>query len=290
MILNNWVKDSDTHIFTRKFFMGNLQVFKYENNDVRTVEMNGEPWFVGKDVAAALGYGKGKSLANAVTNHVDSEDKGVTELMTPGGKQNVTIINESGLYSLILSSKLPTAKQFKRWVTAEVLPAIRKNGGYIANQETMTDAELMSQALLVAQKTLEARTKRLEELAAANKQLESENAEMSGKAQYFDAVIDRNLLTNFRTFASELHIKQTVLVQFLLDKKYLYRDTQGKLKAYAERNDGLFDIKEFVNRGNGHAGTQTLITPKGRETFRLLMEAEGLIGMSDDTEDMADAG
>jgi anti-repressor protein len=149
--------------------MGNLQVFKYENNDVRTVEMNGEPWFVGKDVAAALGYGKGKSLANAVTNHVDSEDKGVTELMTPGGKQNVTIINESGLYSLILSSKLPTAKQFKRWVTAEVLPAIRKNGGYIANQETMTDAELMSQALLVAQKTLEARTKRLEELAAANK-------------------------------------------------------------------------------------------------------------------------
>lgn len=270
--------------------MNNMQIFKYENNDVRTVKMNGEPWFVGNDVAAALGYGKGKSLANAVTNHVDSEDKGVTELMTPGGKQNVTIINESGLYSLILSSKLPTAKQFKRWVTAEVLPAIRKNGGYIANQETMTDAELMSQALLVAQKTLEARTKRLEELAAANKQLESENAEMSGKAQYFDAVIDRNLLTNFRTFASELHIKQTVLVQFLLDKKYLYRDTQGKLKAYAERNDGLFEIKEFVNRGNGHAGTQTLITPKGRETFRLLMEAEGLIGMSDDTEDMADAG
>ena len=257
---------------------------------VYVLNKHGEPWFVGKDVAAALGYGKGKSLANAVTNHVDSEDKGVTELMTPGGKQNVTIINESGLYSLILSSKLPTAKQFKRWVTAEVLPAIRKNGGYIANQETMTDAELMSQALLVAQKTLEARTKRLEELAAANKQLESENAEMSGKAQYFDAVIDRNLLTNFRTFASELHIKQTVLVQFLLDKKYLYRDTQGKLKAYAERNDGLFDIKEFVNRGNGHAGTQTLITPKGRETFRLLMEAEGLIGMSDDTEDMADAG
>lgn len=153
----------------------------------------------------------------------------------------------------------------------------------------MTDAELMSQALLVAQKTLEARTKRLEELAAANKQLESENAEMSGKARYFDAVIDRNLLTNFRTFASELHIKQTVLVQFLLDKKYLYRDTQGKLKAYAERNDGLFDIKEFVNRSNGHAGIQTLITPKGRETFRLLMEAEGLIDMPDDAEDMTDA-
>lgn len=143
---------------------------------------------------------------------------------------------------------------------------------------------------MVAQRTLEARTKRLEELTAANKQLETKNAELSPKAQYFDAVIDRNLLTNFRDFANELHIKRSVLIQFLLDKKYLYRDTQGKLKPYASLNDGLFEVKEFVNHGNGHAGTQTLITPKGRETFRLLLEADGLIGIPDDTEDMADAG
>lgn len=266
--------------------MENLQVFKYGNNDVRTAEMNGEPWFVLKDVCKALGIAKYRDVAD----RLDADERAPIRVDTLGGAQEMTCINESGLYNVILRSDKPEAKPFRKWVTAEVLPAIRKNGGYIAGQETMTDAELMSQALLVAQKTLEARTKRLEELAAANKQLESENAEMSGKAQYFDAVIDRNLLTNFRTFASELHIKQTVLVQFLLDKKYLYRDTQGKLKAYAERNDGLFEIKEFVNRGNGHAGTQTLITPKGRETFRLLMEAEGLIGMSDDTEDMADAG
>lgn len=103
--------------------MNNIQIFKYENNDVRTVEMNGEPWFVGNDVAAALGYGKGKSLANAVTNHVDSEDKGVTELMTPGGKQNVTIINESGLYSLILSSKLPTANSSNAGSRVKFYPA-----------------------------------------------------------------------------------------------------------------------------------------------------------------------
>lgn len=266
--------------------MENLQVFKYENNNVRTVEMNGEPWFVLKDVCKALGIAKYRDVAD----RLDADERAPVRVDTLGGAQEMICINESGLYNVILRSDKPAAKPFRKWVTAEVLPAIRKNGGYIANQETMTDAELMSQALLVAQKTLEARTKRLEELAAANKQLESENAEMSGKARYFDAVIDRNLLTNFRTFASELHIKQTVLVQFLLDKKYLYRDTQGKLKAYAERNDGLFEIKEFVNRGNGHAGTQTLITPKGRETFRLLMEAEGLISMSDDTEDMADAG
>lgn len=266
--------------------MENLQVFKYENNNVRTVEMNGEPWFVLKDVCKALGIAKYRDVAD----RLDADERAPVRVDTLGGAQEMICINESGLYNVILRSDKPAAKPFRKWVTAEVLPAIRKNGGYIANQETMTDAELMSQALLVAQKTLEARTKRLEELAAANKQLESENAEMSGKARYFDAVIDRNLLTNFRTFASELHIKQTVLVQFLLDKKYLYRDTQGKLKAYAERNDGLFEIKEFVNRGNGHAGTQTLITPKGRETFRLLMEAEGLISMSDDAEDMADAG
>ncbi len=266
--------------------MENLQVFKYENNDVRTAEMNGEPWFVLKDVCRVLGL----SDTGRTAERLDSDELTRTTLVSGGQNREMICISESGLYNVILRSDKPAAKPFRKWITTEVLPAIRKNGGYIAGQETMTDAELMSQALLVAQRTLEARTKRLEELAAANKQLESKNAELSPKARYFDAVIDRNLLTNFRTFANELHIKQSVLVQFLLDKKYLYRDTQGKLKAYAERNDGLFDIKEFVNRGNGHTGTQTLITPKGRETFRLLMEAEGLIGMPDDTEDMADAG
>ena len=267
--------------------MENLQVFKYENNDVRTVEMNGEAWFVLKDVCGVLGL----STPARVAERLDGDEVSQTHFIDSIGRnQEITVISESGLYNVVLRSDKPAAKPFRKWITAEVLPAIRKNGGYIAGQETMTDAELISQALLVAQRTLEDRTKRLEELATANKQLESKNAEMSGKARYFDAVIDRNLLTNFRTFANELHIKQSVLVQFLLDKKYLYRDTQGKLKAYAERNDGLFDIKEFVNRGNGHTGTQTLITPKGRETFRLLLEADGLIGMPDDTEDMADAG
>ena len=102
-----------------------------EFGNLRGLTIDGEPWFVGKDVAAALGYGNGKSLANAVAKHVAVEDKGVTEMMTPGGKQKMTIINESGLYSLILSSKLESAKAFKHWVTAEVLPTIRKTGGYI---------------------------------------------------------------------------------------------------------------------------------------------------------------
>ena len=101
--------------------------FLFNDQQVRTVVRDGEPWFVGKDVADILGY---SDTAQAVRKHIDNEDKGVVEMTTPGGKQPVTIINESGLYSLILSSKLPTAKEFKHWVTSEVLPSIRKTGEY----------------------------------------------------------------------------------------------------------------------------------------------------------------
>lgn len=110
-----------------------------EFGNLRTLTIDGEPWFVGKDVAAALGYGTGKSLANAVAKHVAVEDKGVTEMMTPGGKQKMTIINESGLYSLILSSKLEKAKVFKHWVTSEVLPTIRNTGGLYLREESFLE-------------------------------------------------------------------------------------------------------------------------------------------------------
>lgn len=121
--------------------MNQLQIFKNEKfGQMRMMTIDGEPWFVGKDVAAALGYGEGKSLNNAVANHVMEEDKGVTELMTPGGKQNMTIINESGLYALIFGSKLESAREFKHWVTSEVLPSIRKTGGY---QKPLSPVDMM---------------------------------------------------------------------------------------------------------------------------------------------------
>ena len=120
--------------------MNELKVFNNpEFGKVRTVEINGEPWLVGKDVAAALGY---QNPQRAICDHVDEEDKGVTEMVTPGGKQSVPIINESGLYSLVLSSKLPGAKKFRRWVTSEVLPSIRKTGHYTA--KPMTDYQMES--------------------------------------------------------------------------------------------------------------------------------------------------
>lgn len=107
--------------------MNELQTFSFNEHEVRSILIDNQPWFVGKDVAEVLGY---SNTRKALADHVDDEDKGVTKRDTLGGQQEMTIINESGLYSLILSSKLPTAKQFKRWVTSEVLPAIRKTGMY----------------------------------------------------------------------------------------------------------------------------------------------------------------
>lgn len=243
--------------------MNELKVFENPTfGQVRTVEIDNEPWFVGKDVAEALGY---KEAAKAVRERVDAEDKGVSKMDTPGGKQEVTIINESGLYSLILSSKLPGAKEFKRWITHDVIPSIRKTGGYIKGQETMTPDELMAKALMVAQQTLADREARISQLTV-------DKAIMQPKADYFDELVERGLLTNFRETAKQLGIPPKKFVNWLVENKYLYRDKKGKLLAYENKNNGLFELKECVNEKTQWAGVQTLVTPKGRETFRLLCQ------------------
>lgn len=130
--------------------MNELTIFENpEFGAIRTVELDGEPWLVGKDVATALGY---KNPQEAIRTHVDDEDKGVSEILTPGGKQSVPIINESGLYSLVLSSKLPTARKFRRWVTSEVLPSIRRTGGYTTQKQAETERRLQ-----IMEKNAEAR-------------------------------------------------------------------------------------------------------------------------------------
>ena len=133
-----------------------IQVWNYESSEVRTVQVNGEPWFVGKDVATILGYSNPR---DAINKRVDDEDKGVAKCDTLGGVQDLTIINESGLYSLVLSSKLPNAKKFKRWVTSEVLPSIRKHGSYSV-QSQFADLSPQLQVLIqmeTRQKQIEAR-------------------------------------------------------------------------------------------------------------------------------------
>lgn len=244
--------------------MNNLTVFENpEFGAIRTVELDGEPWLVGKDVATALGY---SNTRDALDRHVDPEDKNT--VVNPDGNRgnpNMTIINESGLYSLVLSSKLPTARKFRRWVTSEVIPSIRRSGGYIAGQKELSPEELMARALKVANDVLAAREARISELTV-------QNTIMQPKADYFDELVDRNLLTSFRDTAKQLGVSQNAFIGFLKERKYIYRDQKGKLMPYAEKNNGLFEVKECFNNKTEWSGVQTMVTPKGRETFRLLLE------------------
>jgi prophage antirepressor-like protein len=246
--------------------MSNIQIFNYQSNEVRTVEMGGEPWFVLKDVCNILGISKYRDTAA----RLDADERGSVEVDTLGGTQQVIAVNESGLYHVILRSDKPEAAPFRKWVTSEVLPSIRKNGGYIAGQEQLSPQELMAKALMVAQKTLADREARISELTAQNSQLTVEKQIMQPKAEYFDELVDRNLLTNFRETAKELGIKPKAFVAWLLEKKFLYRDQKGKLLPREDKNNGLFEVKEAKNDKTQWSGVQTLITPKGRETFRLL--------------------
>lgn len=256
--------------------MNNLQIFNNEKfGSIRTVEVNNDPYFVGKDVAEILGY---SNPSKAISMHVDEEDKEFV-MMNIANSQNgnlsigqtkTAVINESGLYSLILSSKLPTAKEFKRWITHEVIPAIRKTGGYIGGVENMSDDEIMAKALLIGKRTIEQQQLRIQNLEIKNSELTVSNTVMRPKADYFDELVDRNLLTNIRETAKQLRVGQKVFVNFLLDKKYLYRDLKGKLMPYAGKGDGLFEVKECFNDKTRWSGVQVLVTPKGREVFRLL--------------------
>lgn len=255
--------------------MNDLMIFKNEEfGEIRSLEINNEPYFVGKDIAEVLGY---ENPQKAIRDHVDEDDKMMGEqngtpyiLDVLGRKQYPVFINESGLYSLIMSSKLSSAKRFKRWVTSEVLPSIRKHGGYIAGQEQMTDEELMAKAVLMANSKIKELDSRNKQLQAQNSELVTTNMIMKPKAEYFDELVDRNLLTSFRDTAKALKVKEKNFIRFLLEHKYIYRDKKGKLQPFADKNNGLFEIKETVNDKTGWCGTQTLITPKGRETFRLL--------------------
>lgn len=241
--------------------MNKVTIFKYEESKlVRTMNVSGEPWFVLKDVCDVLGL----STPARVAERLDSDEVSQAHLIDSMGRsQEMTIISESGLYNVILRSDKPEAKPFRKWVTAVVLPSIRKNGGYIAGQEELSPQELMAKALLVAQKTLTDRDARIKELTA-------QNQIMQPKAEYFDELVARNLLTNFRETAKELGIKEKDFIGWLLDHRYVYRDQKNKLMPYAAKNNGLFEVKEGKGRHNDWTGTQTLITPKGRETFRLL--------------------
>ncbi|AAL97876.1 phage repressor protein/antirepressor Ant [Streptococcus pyogenes] len=243
-----------------------LQVFTNEQfGEVRTADINGESFFNLKDCCKILEIKNSKDVVKRLN------PKGVvtTDLLTNGGTQQANFINESNFYKLVFQSRKPEAEKFADWVTSEVLPSIRKHGAYMTEQ-TLEQALTSPDFLIRLANELKEEKERSRQLEAEKSILSVENMVMKPKADYFDDLVDRNLLTSFRETAKQLKVKERRFIQFLLDKKYVYRDKKGKLMPFADKNSGLFEVKESVNEKTNWAGTQTLITPKGRETFRLL--------------------
>lgn len=239
--------------------MNEVQLFNFENHEVRSLLINSEPWFVGKDVAEALGYSKAR---NAIATHIDSEDKKDAPIQgTLGGVQEMTVINESGLYSLVLSSKLPSAKKFKRWVTSEVLPALRKTGQYQVKE--LSGSELMAKALIEAQNVLAAKDKQIEE--------------MKPKVVFADAVATSHTSILVGELAKILkqngiEMGQKRLFAWLREKGYLIKrqGTDYNMPTQKAMELGLFEIKEgsYVNGSGVNITTKTpKITGKGQQYF-----------------------
>lgn len=240
------------------------QLFNFNGQQVRTVTINDEPYFVGKDVATILGY---KKPENAIANHVENEDKTTTLIQGTGSnyKSKSVIINESGLYSLILSSKLPTAKEFKHWVTSEVLPAIRKHGAYMTDEKAFNVihnadglADLLQQAA--------------DQLKAKDIQI----AEMKPKALFADAVATSNSSILIGQLAKILrqngvNIGQNRLFAWMRKNGYLgTRGSNRNIPTQRSMELGLFKTKETViNHSDGHTTVNitTKVTGKGQQYF-----------------------
>lgn len=239
--------------------MNELQIFvSKEFGEIRTVTIDNEPWFVGKDVATALGY---KNTRQAILTNVMDEDKGVHSVDTPSGKQEMTVINESGLYALIFGSKLDSAKRFKHWVTSEVLPSIRKHGMY-AVDELVNNPELL---IKVATELKEEREKN-KELENTVHEMNKTIGELTPKANYVDVILKSKstvLVTQiaqdygmsakaFNKLLKDLHIQHKVGEQWILYRPYLGNDYVHSKTIDIIRSDGRPDVKmqtEWTQKG-----------------------------------------
>lgn len=235
-----------------------IQVFTNEKfGSVRTTILDGKPWFVGRDVAVALGYSNPRK---ALADHVDEDEKGVTKCDTLGGAQGMTIINEAGLYSLILSSKLPTAKQFKRWITHDVIPAIRQHGAYFTDAALLRLLSDPTQAHMLVMEYVQE--------ALENERLTAELQAALPKAMYYDTFVNPMECTNIRNTAKELGIPEKRFTKYLMRHRYLYRAPSGKLMPYAfYYKKGFFIVRDFHKRGSADCGQYTLFTARGKEHF-----------------------
>ena len=234
----------------------NLMIFENpEFGAVRSILIDGDPWFVAADVCKALEIEK----TNRALSRLDDDEKGAHSVSTPGGRQRMSIISESGLYSLILGSRKPEARAFKRWITHEVIPSIRKHGAY------MTDSLL--DALEAHPEAVPEYLNRLRSENARNRELTRRLRLALPHAEYYDAFVDPADCTNIRTTAKELGVPEKQFTRYLEEKKYLFRDKNRKLFPRAvKKSAGLFLVRDFYTE-RGKLGHYTLITPAGKRHF-----------------------
>lgn len=253
--------------------MNELQIFNNaEFGSVRTLAINGEPYFVGRDVAEILGY---SNTRDALAKRVDDEDKGVAKCDTLGGTQELVVINESGLYSLILSSKLPTAKRFKHWVTSEVLPSIRKHGVY-AIDELLANPDTLISALQELKAERE-RAKALEQTVAVQHQ---QITEMKPKASYYDVVLNCKDLVAISVIAKDYGWSAKKMNKYLHKKGVQFK--QGAIwllyQDYAELGYTSTKTHSFNgNDGTVHTKPHTYWTQKGRLFIYDILKSDGIV-------------
>ena len=239
--------------------MNGLQIFNSEEfGEIRTITKDNETYFVGKDVAKALGF---TNPRDAITTHVFDEDKGVDTIDTPGGKQSMTVINESGVYALVFGSRLESAKRFKHWVTSEVIPSIRKNGGYIAGQEILSDEELMAKALLVANNKIAERDKIIEQKQARIEQMKPKEIFADAVATSHTSILVGDLAKLICQNGYQIGAKR--LFSWLRDNGYLIKrkGADWNMPTQKSLELGLFEIKESTHIG-GNGCNVTTRTPK----------------------------
>ena len=237
--------------------MNNLQVFKnVEFGSIRTLNLNNEPWFVAKDISDFLNY----SDASAMTRHLDEDEK--TNCQIDSMSKSQIIINESGLYSAILRSKRPEAKKFKKWVTKEVLPTIRKTGGYLGNTEEMTEEEIMARALQVAQRTIEKKNQKIKTLEKETLKLVDVIESQKPKLEYLDKILSCDDALLMTSIAFDYGLSAQALNKILCEER-VQRNVRGQWILYSDylgKGYTKTETKEF----GGKARPQTLWTQKGR--------------------------
>lgn len=237
--------------------MNDIQIFSNPKfGQLRTIEENCKILFVASDVTRSLGY---VNSSKALSDHC----KGVTKRYIPtnGGQQEMNVIPEGDIYRLAAKSELPGADKFESWIFDEVLPQIRKTGAYISTP--VIDSKMLFQ------------------IAAQLEEKEKQIAALTPKANYYDGLVERELLLNFRDTAKELHMGQAEFIDWLLRKGFVYRDNRREIKPISMYvKERLFEMKEYQAAKSNHTGTQTLVTVKGRQKFISLLQREGALCLS----------